>query len=118
MDLDEEYEVFCNEYEQEDNVDMNLYEIQPYTYEKAKSHNLLVFPSVNPHKKLDVYDKNGNKYICSVGDIRYIDYPTFFKKYGEDYAEARRQLHIIQLQRKQRKFKNYSSQYYENLLLW
>ena len=120
MDLDEEWEIFCKIYDEDNNhIDnQNKYKIQHYTYHQAENHNLLVYPSVNLKKKIDVYDRDGIKYICSCGDIRYLDYPTYLEKYGEQYANTKRQLHNIQLQRKQNKHKNYSALYYENLLLW
>ena len=120
MNLDEEWEIFCKIYD-EGNYTIriqNKYKIQHYTYHQAENHNLLVYPSVNLKKKIDVYDRDGIKYICSCGDIRYLDYPTYLEKYGEEYANTKRQLHKLQLQRKQKKHKNYSALYYENLLLW
>ena len=52
-----------------------MYQIKPYTYEKAKEIGVEVRPSTLKNKKIDVY-KQGKK-IASIGDIRYFDFPTY-----------------------------------------
>ena len=94
------------------------YIIKPYTFEKARENNLLLYVSDNPSKKIDVYDQDGGKFLCAIGDIRYLDYPHLVEKYGEDYANARKQLYYIQQRAKNKKVRNYSQVYYENMLLW
>ena len=41
--------------------------------QKAKKIGVTVEPSTRKNKKLDVFDKAGNK-VASIGDIRYSDY--------------------------------------------
>jgi len=50
------------------------YVIKPYSYKRAEELNVTIKPSNKKNKKIDVY-KN-NKYICSIGDDNYTDYPT------------------------------------------
>ena len=68
-----------------------MYQIKDYSYKKAKELNLEIFPSKRKYKKIDVY-KNG-KYICSIGDIRYLDFPSILAKEGKDVAEKHRRLY-------------------------
>jgi len=34
-----------------------------------------------------------NKYICSIGDIHYYDYPTYIQNNGITYSNERRKLY-------------------------
>ena len=52
-----------------------MYQITEYSYRKAKDLGVEIYPSKRKYKKIDVY-KNG-KFITSIGDIRYKDFPTF-----------------------------------------
>ena len=54
------------------------YHITNYTKEQARKHNVIVKPSTNPKKKIDVFNKKGEK-IASVGALVFGDYPTFIK---------------------------------------
>lgn len=65
------------------------YRITNYTLEQAKKHNVIVKPSKVKGKKIDVFNKKGEK-LVSVGALGYGDYPTFIKKYGLEYANKRR----------------------------
>jgi hypothetical protein len=116
LSLDESINYYC--FDEEDIHDNKPphYIIKPLTYERARQHNLILYVSGNPSKKIDVYDKNGGKYLCSIGDIRYLDYPYLIDKYGRTYADIRRELHNLRYEKKQ--IRNYSSVYYEKLLLW
>ena len=69
------------------------YKITDYTYAKAKQHGYKVYPSTKQYKKIDVYDASTNKYLTSVGDTRYDDYPTFVAKYDKRYADERKRLY-------------------------
>ena len=91
------------------------YEIQPYTHLMAYKHGVKVIPSKNIKKKIDVLDFNGS-FICSIGDIRYGDYPTYFKERGERYAEERRRLY----HRRHIKHRDVlgSKSFYASRLLW
>jgi len=71
-----------------------MYEIQPYTLAKAKQAGLIIKPSKNRKKKIDVYDKN-NTFLKSIGDITYSDYPTYLKEEGVKKANERRRLYHL-----------------------
>jgi hypothetical protein len=65
-----------------------MYEITDYTKQRAKELGVRVLSSTKKNKKLDIY-KDG-RFITSVGDTRYGDYPTFMKLYGLEFANKRR----------------------------
>ena len=67
------------------------YEIKQYTLDQAKKHGYIVKLSSNRNKKLDVYKDNVK--ICSIGDSRYKDCPTYIQENGLDYAKVRRALY-------------------------
>jgi len=97
---------------------MLMYKILPYSYEKALRLGVKITPSRHKGKKIDVYDWNEN-YICSIGDIKYKDYPTYIKTSGIDYAQIRRRLYR-QRHDKEKKNPNYfgSPAFYANTILW
>ena len=88
------------------------YKIKNYSYKKAKELNVEIKPSKKKNKKLDVY-KN-NVLIATVGDIRYMDYPTYIDKEGIQYANERRKLY----KNRHRKDLNKGNGFYANKLLW
>lgn len=65
-----------------------MYAITEYTKQRAAELGVLVRPSKNATKKLDVY-KSG-AFITSIGDVNYSDYPTYMKSHGKKYADERR----------------------------
>jgi len=71
-----------------------MYNITEYTKQKAKQAGVIVKPSINPKKKLDIFDKAGNK-LASVGAAGYMDYPNYIKSKGLKYANERRRLYLI-----------------------
>lgn len=66
-----------------------MYEITSYSQEQAKRLGVIIKPSTNKKKKIDVF-KDGEK-IASIGAIGYGDFPTFTKTKGKEFAEKRRQ---------------------------
>jgi len=92
-----------------------LYKILPYTINKAKQLNVIIVPSENKNKKIDVYDVYGN-FIVSIGDINYLDYPNYTKKYGKKIADERKRLYKIR-HKKDRLVKG-TAGYYADQLLW
>lgn len=68
-----------------------LYKITNYTRTKASKLGLLVKPSTNKTKKIDVYKKG--KKIASVGANGMNDFPTYIQKRGLTYAKTRRRLY-------------------------
>lgn len=91
-----------------------MYKITKYSLEQAKKLNVDIKPSTKKNKKIDVY-KN-DKYITSVGDKRYSDYPTYIKTRGKDYADERRKLYRIR--HKKDMTKKNSAGFYASNLLW
>lgn len=65
-----------------------MYEIQPYTRERARLVGVTVEPSSVRGKKIDVY-ADGLK-IASIGAQGYKDYPTFLATEGPAAAEEHR----------------------------
>ena len=73
---------------------MSNYKITEYTRKKAKLHGVIVKPSENPKKKIDVFDKDGEK-LASVGVVGYKDYPTYIQTIGKRGADERRRLYRL-----------------------
>jgi hypothetical protein len=67
------------------------YRITNYTRKQGRKIGVLVKPSKNPKKKIDVF-RNGEK-LASVGAIGMNDYPTFIRKRGITFAKTRRKLY-------------------------
>jgi hypothetical protein len=91
-----------------------MYTIQPYTKKQAKKIGVMVKPSTDPKKKIDVF--KGDQKVASVGATGYKDYPTFWKEDGKAVAEERRRLYHIR--HKKDSEKKGSPGYYASLLLW
>jgi len=94
---------------------MSTYQIQPYSYKQAEKLGVLIVPSDNSKKKIDVYNKYG-LYMCSIGQQPYKDYPTYLEQYGKEYAENRRRLYKIR-HNKDRVIEG-SAGYYSDNILW
>lgn len=69
-----------------------MYNITEYSYDKAKKWGVEIKPSTRKNKKIDIY--KDNRYLVSIGDIRYGDYPTYIKTKGQKYADERRKAYI------------------------
>lgn len=91
-----------------------MYQITEYTKEKAKKLGVKVYPSKNKKKKIDVY--KDDKKIASIGAIGFLDYPTFIKEKGIEYAKERRKLYKKRHE-KDRKVKG-SPGMLADILLW
>ena len=91
-----------------------MYIIKPYTKHKAKLLNVIVKPSTRKNKKIDVYTKD-NQYICSIGFLGYLDYPTYLEQYGETIANHHRELYKKRHQ-KDRLIEGSKGWYADNLL--
>jgi hypothetical protein len=70
-----------------------MYNIRFYSYIQADELGVTIYPSRNPKYKIDVY--KGDKFLCSIGDSRYLDFPSYEEKYGRRYALFRRKLYKI-----------------------
>ena len=90
------------------------YQITNYTKNRARLLHVVVKPSTNPKKKIDVY-KNNIK-VATIGDIHYLDYPNYVLKYGIEYANRRRFLYRIRHEADRNVIG--SNGYYADRLLW
>ena len=95
------------------------YKILPYTFRKAKELGVVVKPSTNLLKKIDVF-KDGKK-VASVGARGMNDYPTYLEKekkgyFSKGYAYKRRQLY--KQRHEKDRHKKGTNGYYADKLLW
>jgi hypothetical protein len=88
------------------------YSIEKYSFDKAKSLNVRIYPSFHRNKKIDVYSYDGTKLICSIGDVRFSDYPHLIKTHGLAYATERRGLYHLRHNRKS------PAEFYASHILW
>ena len=51
---------------------MSMYIIQPYSLTRAEQLGVILKPSQNKNRKIDIYDTDNN-FICSCGDTRYYE---------------------------------------------
>lgn len=70
-----------------------MYNITNYSRKQANKLGVTIRQSRRRNKKIDVY-KDG-KYLVSIGDIRFLDYPSYIKTKGKDFADKRRKLYKI-----------------------
>jgi hypothetical protein len=91
-----------------------MYSITNYTRKQSKKLGVIVKPSTNKTKKIDVY-KNDKK-IASVGAYGMNDYPTYMKKMGVKYAKTRRRLYKIRHEKDRKK--KWSNGWLADKLLW
>jgi hypothetical protein len=91
------------------------YKIKDYTKKKAKELGVVVKPSKISGKKIDVFDKNGNK-LVSIGALGYKDYPTFIQDEGLEFANKKRKLYKARHE-KDRHVRG-SAGFYADKLLW
>ena len=68
-----------------------MYQITEYSYKKAKDLGVTIYPSKRKYKKIDVF-KDG-KYLASIGDIHFLDYPSILAKEGKEIADKHRRLY-------------------------
>lgn len=91
-----------------------MYTIQPYSKNQARKIGVIIKPSTNPKKKLDVF-KDDQK-VASIGAVGFKDYPTFLKEDGKAVAEERRRLYHIR--HKKDSSKKGTPGYYASIILW
>jgi hypothetical protein len=90
------------------------YTITKYTLNKAKKMGLVVKPSTNKTKKIDVYRKG--KKLASVGANGMNDFPTYIKKAGLTYAKTRRRLY--KMRHEKDRHTKWSNGWLADKLLW
>jgi hypothetical protein len=89
-----------------------MYKISDYSFQKAKLLNVVIKPSKNKNKKIDVYKKK--QIIASIGAKGYNDYPTYLEKKGKEYANERKRLYKI----RHKNDIHTGNGYYANKILW
>jgi hypothetical protein len=72
---------------------MSKYKILPYSYDQAKKLDVVILPSSNPKKKIDVF--KDSKKVASIGAYGYPDYAYHMKTEGKAYADERRRLYRL-----------------------
>jgi hypothetical protein len=65
------------------------YRIKAYSYAQAKKLGVTIKPSVLKGKKIDVFNRQGEK-LASIGALGMGDYPTFMQTKGKEFADSRR----------------------------
>jgi hypothetical protein len=89
-----------------------MYIIKKYSYDQAKKLKVVIRPSNFKNKKIDVF--KGDVFICSIGDSRYKDYPTYLE-INKELADKRRKLY--HLRHKKDNIEN-TKGYYALKILW
>lgn len=91
------------------------YRITSYTKQRAKTLGVTIKPSKVKGKKIDVFNKKGEK-LASIGALGMGDYPTFMQTKGKEYAEVRRRLYKDRHEKD--RHKRGTAGYYADQLLW
>ena len=91
-----------------------MYSITNYTQKQAKKLGVVVKPSRNPTKKLNVY-KN-NKKMASIGAYGMSNFPTYMKTRGVSYAKKRRRLY--KMRHEKDRHTKWSRGWLSDKLLW
>lgn len=91
-----------------------MYTITDYSKQQAKKLGVDIKPSTNKNKKIDVF--RDDKKIASIGAIGYLDYPSYIKTKGKEYADSRRILYKLR-HNKDRKIVG-SNGYWADKILW
>jgi hypothetical protein len=91
------------------------YRIKPYSFRKADDLGVVIKPSKVAGKKIDVFNKKGEK-LASIGAIGYGDYPTFMDNMGKEYADKKRKAYKIRHEKD--RHKRGSAGFYADKILW
>ncbi len=90
------------------------YRITNYTRKMAHKIGVVIKPSTNPEKKIDVFRKS--RKIASVGAAGMNDFPTYIRKRGLAYAKTRRRLYKMRHERD--RHVKWSNGWLADKLLW
>lgn len=95
------------------------YKILPYSFRKAKDLGVVLKPSSNVLKKIDVF-KDGEK-VASIGARGMNDYPTYLEKekkgqHPKGYAKERRKLY--KQRHEEDRNKKGTNGWYTDKILW
>ena len=91
------------------------YRITQYSKTQAEKLGVTIKPSSVQGKKIDVFNKKGEK-IASIGALGYSDYPTYLSEKGKEYADKRRKLYK-ERHESDRHIRG-SAGYYSDKILW
>jgi hypothetical protein len=94
-----------------------MYQVSPYTYERAANANLHVFPSDHRRWKLEVYDSQG-VFLCYCGLITLKDYPLYLEEKGLYIACRKRFLWFRRHGNNPMMFEYGTPEWAESVLLW
>ena len=89
-----------------------MYTITNYSRKQAKKLDVIIKHSTNTKKKIDVFKKG--KKICSVGNLNYLNFPTYMKKKGISFAKFRRKLY----KKRHSKDRKKGCGFYADKILW
>ncbi len=92
---------------------MSSYVVTQRTKDQAKRLGVVVRPSANPRKKLDVF--RDNKKVATVGEAGAGDFPTYLKA-SKALAEERRRLY--RARHEKYRHKEGTPSWYADRLLW
>lgn len=65
------------------------YRIKAYSYAQAKKLGVTIKPSSRKGKKIDVFNRQGEK-LASIGALGMGDFPTYTQTKGKEFADGRR----------------------------
>jgi len=91
------------------------YKIKSYSFKQAEKLGVEIKPSKVEGKKIDVFNKKGEK-LASIGAIGYGDYPTFWEQKGKEFADEKRRLYKMR-HAKDRVVRG-SAGFYADKILW
>ena len=93
------------------------YVITPEIRRRASSLGVIVKPSTNTSKKIDVYQNN--RLIAQIGQANAMDYHLWVKEKGVEYANKRRDLYYKRHPYNVKTIKGvYTADYLAKKLLW
>ena len=91
------------------------YKITQYSQRQAKKLGVVIKPSKVKGKKLDVFNKKGEK-LASIGALGMGDYPTYMKTRGEEFAKKRRTAYKVRHEKD--RHKKGSAGFFADKILW
>jgi hypothetical protein len=92
-----------------------MYKITPRQKLNAQVLGVIIKPSTNKSKKIDVFNKAGQK-IAEIGASGYMDFELYIKSKGIEYAKERRRLYKIR--HKNNRNKIGTPGYFADRILW
>lgn len=94
------------------------YKIKPLQKQKAAKLGVIIKPSTNKKKKIDVFNKDGDK-IGSIGAIGYKDYATYLQELPKKEADKKRS-NYLKRHSKEPKMKDgkRTNSYWADVILW